>query len=283
MIRRFKRAIQRQAAGCLAYVDRKRRLYTCHVRCHEINLWVESVIERFRARTYSTKEPETLDWIERFVQPGDVMYDVGANIGIYAIFAAKHMQGRGKVYAFEPEALNHAKLSKNIHYNGLSGIVVPCCLALTDKLCFDIFYLHPNNFEEMAGGQLVPGSALHSFGEEKDYSGKSFRPFHTQGTIGVHLDYLWGVWGLEFPNHIKIDVDGLEEKIINGATKTLEDRRLKSVLIEISEKTGGADPIRRRLTQAGFTQVKDFAAHSSEQLKGTAYEDTVNCIFVREP
>jgi len=210
------------------------------------------------------------------------VYDVGANIGLYAMFAAKRLEGRGKVYAFEPEALNHAKLSKNIHLNGLSGMVVPCCLALTDTLCFDTFNLHPNNFEEMAGGQLVPGSALHSFGVENDYSGKSFRPFHRQGMVGAPLDYLWKEWRLEFPNHIKIDVDGLEEKIINGASKTLEDCRLKSMLIEISAKKGGADSIDRRLTHAGFTQLKDFTAHSREQLKGTPFEDSVNCIFVRE-
>src|SRR5438132_2135648 len=176
MIRRIKRTVQRQVAQYLAYLDRRKRLYICRVRGHEINLWVESAIERFRAKTYNAKEPETLDWIERYIRPGDVVYDVGANIGLYAMFAAKRLEGRGKVYAFEPEALNHAKLSKNIHLNGLSGMVVPCCLALTDTLCFDTFNLHPNNFEEMAGGQLVPGSALHSFGVENDYSGKSFRP-----------------------------------------------------------------------------------------------------------
>jgi len=283
MIRRIKRAVQRRAAECLAYIDRKKKLDVCHVRGHKINLWVESAIEKFRAKTYGTKEPETLDWIERYIRPGDVVYDVGANIGLYSIFVAKHLQGCGKVYAFEPEALNHAKLSQNIHLNELSGTVVPCCLALTDRLCFDTFYLHPQNFEEMTGGQLVPGSALHSFGMKNDFSGKSFRSFHVQGTIGVPLDYLWSMWGLEFPNHIKIDVDGLEEKIINGATKTLVDRRLQSVLVEISVKEGRSASIGQRLIQAGFIQIRDFAAHSSEQLQGTPFESCVNSVFVRKP
>jgi len=57
---------------------------------------------------------------------------------------------------------------------------------------------------------------------------------------------------------------------------------LKSVLVEISASKGGQDPILQRLTQTGFTQVTDFAVHSSEQLKGTPYEDSVNCVFIRE-
>ena len=150
-------------------------------------------------------------------------------------------------------------------------------------LCFDTFNLNPSNFQGMVkGGGLVAGSALHSFGVAEDYSGEPFRPFHRQGTVGVSLDHLWQAWGLDFPNHVKIDVDGLEEKVIAGAGQTLADKRLKSVLVEISASKGGQDPILQRLTQTGFTQVTDFAVHSSEQLKGTPYEDSVNCVFIRE-
>lgn len=283
MISRIKRAVGRKIVNYLEHVASRQQIYTCHVRGSVILLEVESEIEKFRARTYTTKEPETLDWIERYFQPGDVMYDVGANIGLYTLFAAKYLRGQCKAYAFEPEALNHARLSKNIYLNGLSGVVLPCCMAVTDKVCFDTFYLNPENFEKTAAGQdLVSGSALHSFGAAVDYSGRSFQPFHKQGTVGVSLDHLWQVWGLDFPNHVKIDVDGLEEKVIAGAAQTLEDRRLKSVLVEISGSKGGSDPILRQLTQAGFAQVTDFAAHSSDLLKGTPYEDCLNCVFIRE-
>ena len=211
------------------------------------------------------------------------MYDVGANIGLYSLFAARHLNGHCKVFAFEPEALNYSKLSKNIHLNDLSGVVIPCCLVITDQLCFDIFHLHPENFEKMVTGQaLAAGSALHSFGVVEDYSGRDFQPIHVQGMVGVSLDYLWQSWDVDFPNHIKIDVDGLEDKIMAGATQTLRDRRLRSVLIEVSDKDGTADPILQQLLQAGFLRVTDFAAHSSELLKGTPYEGSVNSVFIRE-
>ncbi len=254
----------------------------CHVRGEVILVEVDSEIDDYRAREYNTKEPETLEWIERYFQPHDVVYDIGANIGLYSLFAAKYLRGQCTVYAFEPEALNYAQLSRNIHLNGLSGIVLPCCLAVTDRLCFDRFYLNPDNFEKMAGGQLVSGSSLHCFGATVDYSGRCFSPFHQQGTVGVSLDELWQVWGLDFPNHIKIDVDGLEEKIIAGGAETLGDRRLKSVLVEVSRSQGKSGDVFERFARAGFAQVTEFAAHSSDMLKGTPYEDCINTVFVRE-
>ncbi len=281
MISRLMRGLQRRIVN---YLDRisGRQQHACHVRGSVILVEVKSEMDKARAHTYATKEPETLEWIERYFQPGDVMYDIGANIGLYALFAAKHLHGRCKVYAFEPEALNYARLNRNIHLNSLSGIVLPCCVAITDRVCFDTFYLNPHSFEKMAGGRLVSGSALHTFGAAVDYSGTSFQPFHQQGTVGVSLDHLWQGWGLDFPNHIKIDVDGLEEKILAGAVQTLEDRRLKSVLVEVSQSKGDLDPIFQRVIRAGFTQVTDFAAHSSVLLKGTPYEDCVNGVFIRK-
>jgi FkbM family methyltransferase len=283
MISTARRAVNRKSIDVLRHLRLNRRHITkCKVHDYTIALDVESEIERFRARTYATKEPETLEWIDRYFQAGDVMYDVGANIGLYSLYAAKRLRGECKVFAFEPEALNHAKLSKNVFLNGLSGIVLPCCVAVTDRLCFDTFNLHPRNFESMSHGQLVSGSALHSFGAPEDYNGHAFQPFHQQGAVGVSVDDLWQAWNVDFPNHIKIDVDGLEEKIIAGAEQTLQDRRLRSVLVEISASKAGKDPILRRLNEAGFTQITDFARHSMELLQGTAYEDSINSVFIRK-
>ena len=258
------------------------RLRKCRVKGHLIKIDVESEIEHYRCRTYARKEPETLEWIERYFRPDDVMYDVGANIGLYSLFAAIHLEKQCKVFAFEPEALNFAKLSRNIYLNSLSGTVVPCCLAITDEVGFDSFFLNPDNFDKIVNGdELAAGSALHSFRSPKDFSGRTFKPVHMQGGVGVSLDYLWQVWGLDFPNHVKIDVDGLEEQAITGARHTLTDQRLRSVLVEVSGKEGHEDSILHTLNEAGFTRVTDFAAHSSVSLIGTAYEDSVNSVFVR--
>ena len=71
-----------------------------------------------RARSFTTKEPETLDWIDS-LNHNEVLYDVGANLGIYSIYAAiKHKNL--KVYAIEPSVYNLELLQRNIVLNNLA-------------------------------------------------------------------------------------------------------------------------------------------------------------------
>ena len=68
-------------------------------------------LSRWRIKTFSKKEPETLDWINNF-RSNSVFWDIGANIGIYSCYAAKKKSC--KVYAFEPSVFNLDLLAKNI-------------------------------------------------------------------------------------------------------------------------------------------------------------------------
>ncbi|MBI4662355.1 MAG: FkbM family methyltransferase [Verrucomicrobia bacterium] len=261
--------------------QKMRRRVACRVHNEIIDLEVGTELEKFRAETYATKEPETLEWIERYFRPGHVMFDVGANIGLYALYAAKFLKRQCRVYAFEPEALNFAQLSKHVFINQCSGVIIPCGFAICDRLRLETFHLNPHSFETICHGEMTPGTALHAFGKPVDHAGKSFRPHHVQKAFGASIDALWAEWGFEFPQHIKIDVDGLEEQVVAGAERTLRDARLRSVLVEISAKLGHLDPILRKMLASGFRQVTDFRAHSRDQLKGTPYEDSVNTVFIR--
>jgi hypothetical protein len=81
---------------------------------------------RKRLRSLFSKEPITLAWIDTFAQ-GETLYDIGANVGMYTIYAA--VVRKAAVYAFEPEALNYAELNKNIFLNDLHGRVLGYCAA----------------------------------------------------------------------------------------------------------------------------------------------------------
>ena len=117
-------------------------IITCEIGEALVLLDLESEIEvdgprnyeLWRANTFSTKEPDTLAWIDSFFRPGDVIYDVGANIGQYALYAAKRFSKELKILAFEPEALNYAKLNKNIVLNDMVGTITPYCLALSGQM-----------------------------------------------------------------------------------------------------------------------------------------------------
>lgn len=212
-----------------------------------------------------TKEPETIDWIDSF-QESEVFFDVGANIGLYSVYAA--MKG-AKVVAFEPEAQNYAELNKNILLNNVSDRVRALCLALSEKQKIDS--LHVAN--------LLAGAALSSFEEAVDWRGRKFSAVFKQGAISYSLDEFIRTFPEFFPRHLKIDVDGAEARIVAGAEGTLRDKRLRSVLIELCDSLDADAEIGKELQTYGFRLVSKnkspLAAEDSLQ------KDVYNYIFMR--
>lgn len=176
----------------------------------------------WRAETLLTKEPVTIEWLRSMPQESCLL-DVGANMGVYAIFAAKV---RGcRVFAFEPESQNYALLNRNIHLNQLSGTVTAICAALSDNDGIDNLYL--SSFE--------PGTSCHSLGQDVDFNLRPrISPF-VQGCMCLSLDRLVQE-GMPVPDFIKIDVDGFEHKVIKGASKTLEEGKVRGIIIELNPR-----------------------------------------------
>ncbi len=181
-----------------------------------------------RLRTLFSKEPITLAWIDTF-EKGATLYDIGANVGMYTIYAA--MMRGATVHAFEPEALNYAEINKNIFLNDLHGQVLAYCLALSDV----------DKIDKLLLSDFGLGISYHDF-EENSWAGdKEFAPDwkvgkndrREQGCIGRRIDSLIAD-GLPAPDHIKIDVDGLEHRVIGGMMEALRDPALKTMLIEIN-------------------------------------------------
>jgi FkbM family methyltransferase len=222
-------------------------------------------LTRWRVGTFFDKEPETLEWIEGFSE-NDVFWDVGANIGLYSIYAAS----RGiRVLAFEPSAPNFYLLNLNIMKNNISKIATAYCLAFTDKKVADKLMMKNLEF----------GGALSSFGTNIGYDGKHFIPEIEQGMIGFSIDEYISSFNPLFPNHIKIDVDGIEDKIINGAEKTLLDGRLKSMSIELdSDKVDITNGVLNKMSRNGLKLIS--RRHSLMFEKGS-FSTTYNYQFSR--
>ena len=182
-------------------------------------------ITKYRTRTFDRKEPETLDWIDENVRDDDILFDVGANIGIYSIYAA-FRNPNITVYAFEPEYSNLNQLKQNILNNSLQSSIVPFSIALGDNT--GISYLHIQD--------ITPGSALHTVSTE---SLKTTQTGHDvvwkEGVACFTIDDLCEMVGIK-PTLIKIDVDGNETEILNGGKKTFKNKELRSVIIEIDKK-----------------------------------------------
>jgi len=180
-------------------------------------------VTRWRVETLFEKEPETIEWIDSFDE-GDVLYDAGANVGMYTIYAAAAGKA-ARVIAFEPESASYALLNRNIALNGLDGKVTALNAALSDTGKLDRLYL----------SGLGAGGAIHNFGEDVDLNKKKFSSAFRQGCLAFSLDEFIKRYAPPFPNHLKIDVDGLEKEIVEGAAETLADPRLKTLLVEINE------------------------------------------------
>ncbi|MEE9473462.1 MAG: FkbM family methyltransferase, partial [Acidimicrobiia bacterium] len=155
----------------------------------------------FRAETLLTKEPETIEWINAF-EEGSVFWDIGANVGVYSLYAA--LKANCIVLGFEPAAFNYNILNRNIELNEMDETVTALCIAFGDSTRLDRFYM--SSTEE--------GSALHSFGAATDWPGTPLPAHFRQGMIGLSIDEFVERYAPPVPNYIKIDVDGIEDKII---------------------------------------------------------------------
>lgn len=62
------------------------------------------------------------DFLIRFLRPGDTFVDVGANIGLFSLIAARCVEPGGRVFAFEPTAMTYDRLTDNVRLNGLANV-----------------------------------------------------------------------------------------------------------------------------------------------------------------
>lgn len=221
----------------------------------------------WRYETLLEKEPETIEWIDGF-EPGDSFWDIGANVGIYSVYAA----ARGiRTTAFEPHFANYHQLCVTIALNGLQDMVTPLCLAFAEN----------KSVAEMNLASIDIGTSMSNFGEALDFRGQPFEPAFRQGMVGYDIDNFITDFGIEVPTHLKIDVDGIELPIIRGARNMLANERLQSVSIELIDTDNAqVSAVTEILEGAGlhFVHKKQNAAFATPQTS-----DVLNFLFHRDP
>jgi FkbM family methyltransferase len=211
-------------------------------------------------REFETREPETLAWIDSFETPCR-FWDIGANIGVFSIYAG--LRAGIQVRAFEPAAASYGALCGNIEANGLGDRVQAYCVAIGERTQLGRLHLSGTN----------AGSVFNAFESTDDCFGNEIAVAFRQGMVGFSIDGFRRLFGVPSPNYLKIDVDSTEERILAGASETLRDPDLRSVLIELEAE---ATPRNDRLAEALETAGLRLTLRGGRNQGGV-----VNAIFTR--
>lgn len=225
-----------------------------------------SAFTLWRVQSIHEKEPWTLEWIAGF-KPDEVLLDCGANVGMYTIWAAAT---RGvRVYAFEPESQNFALLNRNILLNNLSERVRAFCMGLSDQAGLSVLHM----------ADMRIGGSCHSVGEALDFKHEPLQAAFQQGCITDTVDKLVSGGHMPMPNHIKIDVDGFEPKVIAGAVNTLAQSEMRSLLIETNQNLEDHRAMVKELNAMGFRH--DPAQVARAERKDGAFKGVAEYVFRR--
>jgi FkbM family methyltransferase len=229
----------------------------------EIRFYTPAPVLLRRAQSVLSKEPDTIRWIDGFDE-GTVFWDIGANVGVFSLYAAIR---RGvSVLSFEPSAANYYVLSRNIQLNRLCDRVMAYSIALSARTQLGALNI----------ASPCMGMSLSQFGRPGDRSPYAETQAAFQGAVGFSIDDFIARFNPPFPRYIKIDVDGLELPILEGARETLRDPRIKSLMVELNFDEAEAPKWAISLLEdAGFRLV------SRGEIQATPMAEGANHLFER--
>lgn len=227
---------------------------------------VPNSLNRWRIDTFSSKEPETLEWIDSLPK-GAIVWDVGANVGLYSCYAAKARNCR--IYAFEPSVFNLELLARNIFLNDLGDKVTIVPLPLSDSISVSAMRMTSTDW----------GGALSTFGKDFGWDGNKIRQVFEFSTIGISMEDAVRHLQVPVPEYVKVDVDGLEHFILKGGAQVLA--KVSGILIEVNDDFHEqAENCHHLLTAAGLVmREKRQSDMMSDSASGFA--SAYNQIWVR--
>ncbi len=162
-------------------------------------------------------EPAIQDKAKRHIHKSNLIFDIGGNIGQYALFFSKLVGDDGKVISIEPDFKNFAFLQFNININNLKNVsCLHCGIGAT--------YGSIEFFRD-----TETGVRMGSF--DKVFVRENFKGF-TEVVETKTIDSLIMDYGI--PDFVKIDVEGFEYQVVSGLTKALNNTIF---LIEVRKET----------------------------------------------
>jgi len=154
----------------------------------------------------------------KFIKPGDVVFDVGANIGQYSLLASRLVGTAGHVYGFEPAIEVLPKLRENIGLNTSDNIhVIAKAVAAESK---QMRFYPADEEKDQDIGSLLPAEGT--------------RSNESVEVEAISLDDFCDTNSIEHVNFLKIDAEGFDLEVLKGAKKTIERNPDLIVMTEIA-------------------------------------------------
>jgi FkbM family methyltransferase len=209
-------------------------------------------------RAVSRAEAQVEDAFLALLRPGDVVYDVGANIGWYSLLAARAVGASGRVLAFEPTVQNASLATANAIGNGFANVtVIPA--AVTDEDGWATF-LHRGSLEGRLSKDDTEAQAKRRARLQPKPLGSSVVPV-------LSLDRWIAKANQPPPRVLKIDVEGAEVGVLRGMRQTLRSARpalvieLHATQAEVADVLDEADYEHSLIETGGPTREGPWWAH----------------------
>jgi len=226
-------------------------------------MYVDTVIGGmpFTILTDGVMEKYSTELFKKIVKKGMIVVDIGANIGYYTLIAAGLVGENGIVYAFEPELTSYKLLCKNIEINGYTN-VVPVQKAVSNKDGKDKLLVNKTN---LLASSFSKKNALLFI--ENDIKKKDIYAIEVNTTT---LDGFFNKIGNKKIDFMKIDVEGAEGRVIEGAKNILRNNDLK-IIMEFRPRTLrnlGTDPMEliEKFYKYGFKKI-EFINERKQELE----------------
>jgi FkbM family methyltransferase len=182
------------------------------------NVWMEldlrSVVQRSIA--YGLYDRAELAVMDILLRPGDTVFDVGANVGLYTVVASHLVSDTGTVHAFEPDPRAVRRLRANINLNRATNVVI----------------------HEVALAERSGRSELRNPGYGDSLNETAFSTLTQRGTRVAHvsvetLDSIIADYRVSEIALLKIDAEGADARVLRGGQRSLASGRVKRVIVEV--------------------------------------------------
>ena len=200
---------------------------------------VESEAEINNLRQLGNESAILVSFLEQ-VRAGDVVYDVGANLGLYGLLASSKVGPTGRVILFEPEKKTLERLRRNVELNGRCDVV-------------DVALGRRNGTMSIQAGTSPMVGTHGAYGDGSDR-------YEVRVERG---DSLVEELGLPPPSVVKIDVEGMEADVVAGLEKMLQAESCRHLLCELhfsvlarSGQRGVSKDLVDRLRDFGFSELR---------------------------